>query len=93
MQVEFHNKARPMFFSIYHSFESSASNVSRRTEEYKFQQLKKQHAELMERELQIIARDVLNKFKNEKQVNEMDQMFHQFVKDYMHRFIQKVNDL
>jgi len=35
----------------------------------------------------------LKRYKNEKQVNEMDQMFHQFIRDYLHRFIQKINDL
>ena len=93
MQVEFHNKANTTFFSVYHSFETSVSKVSRRNEEYKFQQLKKQYVEVMEHELQIVAKNILAKFRNEKQVKEMDQMFHRFIKDYMHRFIQKVNDL
>lgn len=93
MQVLFHNEANRMFFSVYHSFQSAIANISRRNEEYKFQQLKKKYAETMERELQTVAKDILTKFRNEKQVNEMDQMFHQFIRDYMHRFIQKVNDL
>lgn len=93
MQVEFHNSANNKFFSIYHSFETAVSSVSRRNEEYKFQQLKKQYAEGMEHELQIIASNILAKFQNEKQVREMDQMFHQFIKDYIHRFIQKIDDL
>lgn len=93
MQVEFHNEANRMFFSVYHSFQRAIANISRRNEEYKFQQLKKQYAGMMEQELQIVAQNVLAKFRNEKQVNEMDQMFHQFIKDYLHRFIQKINDL
>jgi hypothetical protein len=67
--------------------------VSRRSEEYKFQQLKRQFAGTLEGELDKVAKDVLKKYKNEKQVNQMDQMFHQFIRDYLHRFIQKINDL
>jgi glutamyl-tRNA reductase len=93
IQVEFHNKATAIFFSVYHAFENAVSDVSRRNKEFGFQQLKKQYTTTMEQELQIIAKDILVRNKGEKQVNEMDQMLHQFIKDYLHRFIQKVNDL
>jgi len=93
MQVEFRGKATTAFFTHYHGFETAVSNVSRRNDEYRFQQLKKQYAATMEQELQTIAKDVLAKHRNEHQSNEMDQMFGQFIKDYLHRFIQKVNDL
>lgn len=93
MQVEFHNKANAMFFSVSQAFEKAVNAISRRSEEYRFQQLKKQYAVILETELQTIAKDILVEFRTEKQVKEMDQMFHQFIKDYLHRFIQKVNDL
>ena len=93
MQVEFNGKATTMFFTMYRGFEMAVSNVSRRRDEYRFQQLKKQYASTMEQELQGIAKEILVRHRDEKQVSEMDQMFKQFIKDYMHRFIQKVNDL
>jgi len=93
MQIEFHNKASLIFSSVYQGFETAVGNVSRRNEEYKFQQLKNQFAWTLQSELDKVAKDVLKKNKNEKQVNEMDQMFHQFIRDYLHRFIQKINDL
>lgn len=93
MQVEFHNKAASIFFSICQAFEKDVSDVSRRNEEYKFQQLKKQYAATMEQELQMAAKKILTKYRNDKQLNEMEQIFHQFIKDYLHRFIQKTNDL
>jgi len=92
MQVDFHNKAAGIFFSVYRSFEKSVSNISRRNEEFKFQQLKKQYAEALERELQIAAKEVLTKFRNENQMKEMDQIFHRLIKDYLHRFVQRIND-
>jgi len=93
MQIEFHNTASAMVFSVYQGFELAVANVSRINEEYKFQQLKKQFAATLEGELDKVAKDVLKKYKSEKQVSEMDQMFHQFIRDYLHRFIQKINDL
>jgi len=93
MQVEFHNRASGVLFSVYQTFETAVSDVSRRNEEYRFQQLKKKYAVTLEQELQVIAKAILIKYKNERQVNEVDQMFGQFIKVYLHRFVQKVNDL
>lgn len=93
MQIEFHNKANALFFSIYQAFETAIASVSRRAEEYKFQQLKRQYVTTLEQELQMAAKGVLRKYRNEQSLNEVDQMFHKFIKDYLHRFIQKVNDL
>jgi hypothetical protein len=93
MQIEFHHKANAMFFSVYGTFERAVSNVSRRNEEYRFQQLKRQHAATLEQELQLIAKDILVSYKNDKQTNEMNRMLNQFIKNYLHRFIQKINDL
>jgi glutamyl-tRNA reductase len=93
MRVEFHNGASQVFFSVYHAFEQAVVNVSRRNEEFRFQQLKKQYAATLEKELEHLAKEILDKYRNERQVNEIDQMFHQFAKDYLHSFVQKINDL
>ena len=91
MQVEFHNRAKEKLFLAYRSFQNTVSRLSRRTEEYRFQHLKQQHTATMEQELRSIAKDILDKNKCEKQSREVDQMFHQLIRDYLHHFIQKVN--
>jgi hypothetical protein len=93
MQVEFHNKAKETFFLVYHAFESAISRLNRRTDEFRFQQVKKQYTVLLEQELQTVAEDLLVRHRDEKQVREIDQVFHQFMKDYLHRFVQKINAL
>lgn len=93
MQTDFRNNASNVFFSVYQSFEHAVSGVSRRTGEHTFQQLKKQHAIMLEQELHKAAKQILEKYRDEKQVNEINQMFSQFIKDYLHRFVQKINDL
>ena len=63
MQVEFHSRANTLFASICHAFENDVANVSRRSKEFRFQQLKIHYARTMEHELQSIAKDV-NEFMN-----------------------------
>lgn len=91
MQVDFHNNAKELFFSVYHSFEKKISGLNRRSNEYRFQEVKKQHSVLLKEELDKLAKDILLKYRNEKQSRELDQMFHQFINDYLHRFVQKIN--
>jgi hypothetical protein len=92
MQVDFHNKAKEKFFSVYNAFENAISNLDRKKQEYKFQQTKNQYAATLENELQAIAKKVLFKYEN-KRSGELDLLFHQFIKDYLHRFVQKINAL
>ena len=66
MQVEFHNRANTLFFSVYHGFENAVASLSRRKEEFKFQQLKKQYAETLQRDLQMVAKDILRIYKSER---------------------------
>jgi glutamyl-tRNA reductase len=91
MQVDFHNKAKEKFFSVYSAFENAISNLNRKKEEYRFQQTKKQYAAILEQELQAIAKNVLFRHMEKQQSGELDQLFHQFIKDYLHRFVQKIN--
>lgn len=93
MQVEFHNRANEKFFVVWQAFENATSNVSRRTEEYRYQQLKKQYTTTLEQELRLVAKEILMQYRNEGRVTLIDPAFQQFIKDYLHRFIQKVNNL
>ena len=40
-----------------------------------------------------IAKGILVRYKEERQIKELDPMFHHFIQEYLHRFVQKVNDL
>jgi hypothetical protein len=93
MQVEFHNRANTLFFSVYHAFENAVASLSRRKEEFKFQQLKKQYAETLQRDLQMVAKDILRIYKSERDVSETNQTLQGLISNYLHRFVQKVNDL
>jgi hypothetical protein len=93
MQVEFHHRSNDKLFAVYQAFQHATSNVSRRSEELSFQQLKKRYAATLEQELRAIAKEILDRYRDEKQIKEVGLLFHQFIRDYLHRFIQKINDL
>lgn len=92
IQVAFHNKATAAVFSFYQAFQREVSEMSRRTNEYHFQQLKKKYVSSLELELQNIAQDILTRH-TDAQSRTNSQPLHQFIKDYLHRFVQKINDL
>lgn len=93
MQVEFHNKAAERYFVLCAAFEKATSTLNRNTNEGRFQQAKKQYAAEMDQELQDIAKEVLGKHQRENGSSEIDPMFHRFIQDYLHRFVQKANAL
>ncbi len=93
IQVEFHNEARPVFFSHFHAFEREASAVNRKTNEFDFQKLKKKYVASFEQQLKSIAGTVLKRHKNENQTTEINPMLHQLARDYLHNFVQKINAL
>lgn len=93
IQVEFHNEARPVFFSFFYAFEREASAVNRETDEFYFQKLKKKYIASFEQELKSIAGAVLKRHKNENQTMEINPMLHQFARNYLHHFVQKINAL
>lgn len=91
MQATFHTKASEVFFTYYNDFEKESFAVNRGEEEYQFQQLKKKYVTSLEQQLQLLAQSILNKNKEEKQADNISPLFHQAIKDYLHRFVQKIN--
>jgi len=93
IQMEFHNKATELFFAFFRSFEKEASGIDRGLQEYDFQKLKKKYVTSFEGALQSIAEKILFDHKNEKQFTEIDPLLRQFLTDYLHRFVNKINGL
>jgi len=93
MQVEFHSKASEALFGMLRAFENATSKVNRQKDERLYQELKKKHALTLERELQNIGSAILAKHHRDIHLAGTDQVFFQLIKDYMHRFNQKVAGL
>jgi len=92
IQQEFHDRARETFFAMFHAFQSAASKIDRNKNEYHYQQLKKQYVLSFEKELQAVGHSVLDKYHGSSQAEGIDPVLNQFIKDYLHRFNQKILD-
>ena len=89
IHVEFHNKARTIFFSLLRDFESSVENLNRRKQEYQFQELKNKYINTLKHQLESCATVLFEKHCNLKKSNELNQNLQSFIKDYLHLFVQK----
>jgi hypothetical protein len=93
MQVQFHNKANALFFTLYQSFHGATESIDRRTDENRFQQSKRNYVATMKTELELLAGNLLHANKEEMRSTDISRIFQQFIKDYLHRFVQKINAL
>ena len=89
IQVEFHNKARDIFFSLLKNFELAAKKLDRKKQEFQFNELKNQHINTLKQELESCASFLLAKNQNKKEAKELNQNLQYFIKDYLHLFVQK----
>ena len=89
IHVEFHDKARAIFFSLLKDFESSVENLIRKKQEYQFQELKNKYVNTLKRQLESCATVLFEKHRHLKKSNELNQNLQSFIKDYLHLFVQK----
>jgi hypothetical protein len=90
IQQEFHDRAKETFFNMLHAFQDATAKIDRNKNENLFQQLKRQYVLSFEKKLQDIGHAVLNKYHGNSQAQRIDPALHQFIKDYLHRFNQKI---
>jgi hypothetical protein len=93
MQVHFHDMATAAFFSRYDAFAKASSLINRKLNEYQFQELKQQYVHSLEQDLKLGAGAILQKAAASGQLQEMNSLFHRLMMDYLHRFVQKINNL
>lgn len=89
IHVEFHNKAKNIFFSLLKDFELSAKKLNRREQEFQFQELKNKYINTLKQELESCAKILIAKNQHHKQLAELNQSLQYFIKDYLHLFVQK----
>lgn len=87
IQVAFHKKANNIFIHVLRDFESAAGNINRKTEEYRFNQLKEQHVNTFKQQLEVAAGALLEQHQYDEQVREVSQNLQQIIKDYLHQFV------
>lgn len=93
IQVEFHNRARELFFSLFREFNASIDGISRRREEYQFRWQREQYINQLQNQLGVLAKELLLRNESIKKSDLLSQNLRHFSQDYIHQFIQKINSL
>jgi protein associated with RNAse G/E len=66
----------------------AAEKVNRDEEEFRFQQLKKDYVNELKHKLQMSAQELMNR---NGLTDTTGQEFTDFIKEYLHRYVQKIN--
>jgi hypothetical protein len=90
--VQFHNRAREVFFSLYSDFKHSIAGIDRQGDENVFQQLWAKYTHEVRAQLQTIAAELLGELSTGSR-NEFNHILHTAIEDYVQEFVQKVRSL
>lgn len=93
IHVDFHNRANDLFFSLFRQFQAAIEKINRKKEEYFFQQTREQYINTLQQQLELIAKNILQNNQQHKEINQLDQNLQHFIKEYLHRFVQKITEL
>jgi hypothetical protein len=89
IHVEFHDRAQRVFFELLGEFEFSAKKLDRKTEEFRFNELKDRYVHALTDQLKELARTLIDHNRNHRQIGQLEQVFQQLIKDYLHQFVLK----
>ena len=90
IHVEFHRIAGDILSEAVEEFETTAKNINRRTEEYRFVQLKEKNVHTLKQRLEDAANVLVQKHQHHLQLRELQLSLQQIIKDYLHQFVMKL---
>ena len=93
IHVEFHNKANEMMLSRFSDFRTAARKINRKEDEYRFKALQDQHVNSLKQQLEMTAREILNRNQHGNRMGEVDRSLQNCVRDYLHQVLQKAKEL
>ena len=91
--VDFNNKAKKLFFSLYQNFAGSAKELDRRKDDNVFQQQQNKYLKTLKTELENLAQDILNKSSSSKNINLLNKKLRDEISNYLNEFMQKSKSL
>jgi hypothetical protein len=91
INIEFHNRANTQFFFACNNFQTAIKTIDRVKEEFLYQQIREKHIKTLQQQLTMLAKEIIKTNQDHKQLNQVDQNLQHFLKEYLHRFVQKVN--
>ena len=87
--VEFDNKAKKIFFSLYENFAQSAKQLDRRKDDNVFQQQQNKYLNTLKTHLENLAQELLNKKSSLKNINLLNKTLRDEINIYLNEFRQK----
>ena len=91
--VDFDNKAKKIFFSLYEKFAESAKQLDRKKDDNVFQQQQSKYLNTLITQLENLARDLLNKNSSLKNINLLNKKLRDEINIYLNEFEQKSRSL
>ncbi|MFL5809242.1 MAG: hypothetical protein ACJ749_06945 [Flavisolibacter sp.] len=89
LQSDFHQKADAIYFALMSAFEAEVKGINRRNNEFLFQQQKDTYCKTLKMELENCAALLMRQHPKNSKKDELDQNLQQFIKHYLHVFLQK----
>ena len=91
--VDFDNKAKKIFFSLYENFARSAKQLDRKKDENVFQQQQSKYLNTLKTQLENLAQESLNKNSSLKNINLFNKKLRDEINAYLNEFMQKSRSL
>ena len=91
--VDFDNKAKKIFFSLYENFAESAKQLDRKKDDNVFQQQQSKYLNTLKTQLENLARDLLNMNSSLKNINLLNKKLRDEINIYLNEFEQKSRSL
>ena len=91
--VDFDNKAKKIFFSLYENFVESAKQLDRKKDDNVFQQQQNKYLNTLKTQLENLAQDLLNKNSSLKNINPLNKKLRDEINIYLNEFEQKSRSL
>jgi hypothetical protein len=91
--VDFDNKAKKIFFSLYEKFAESANQLDRKKDDNVFQQQQSKYLNTLKTQLENLAQDLLNKNSSLKNINLLNKKLRDEINIYLNEFEQKSRSL
>lgn len=91
--VDFNDKAKKIFFSLYEKFVGSAKHLDRKKDDNVFQQQQNKYLNTLKTQLEILAQDLLNKVSSSKNINLLNKKLMDEINTYLNEFRQKSRSL
>ena len=87
--VDFDNKAKKIFFSLYEKFAESAKQLDRKKDDNVFQQQQSKYLNTLKTHLENLAQELLNKKSSLKNINLLNKTLRDEINIYLNEFRQK----